>query len=77
MREQIKIVLGNVLGIPREGIPDDASVDTIEAWDSLRQIRLLMALEEKFQVTFGDDEIITLTSLPAIAQAIEQHRNGQ
>jgi acyl carrier protein len=76
MHDQIKTVLANVLGIPRGSITEDASVDTIECWDSLRQIRLLMALEEKFQVTFGDDEITSLTSLPAITQAIEQHRNG-
>jgi acyl carrier protein len=76
MHDQIKTVVANVLGIPRGSITDDASVDTIESWDSLRQIRLLMALEEKFQVTFGDDEITKLTSLPAIMQAIEQHKNG-
>ena len=74
MHEQIKTVLANVLGLPKTAVPDNASVETMEAWDSLRQIRLLMALEEKFSITFSDDEVMTLTSLAAINEVVRRHK---
>jgi acyl carrier protein len=77
MHEQIKTVLANVLGVPSAQIADDASVDNMETWDSLRQIRLLMAVEEKFGVTFTDDEISNLTSLSALVDAVQRRQKVQ
>lgn len=76
MREEIIRVLSQVLGIPPASIGDDASVETVEAWDSLRQIRLMMALEEKFQVRFDDEEVSDLISVSAIYDALRRHKNG-
>jgi len=38
-------------------IPDDASPDTIDGWDSLAHMNMVLALEEEFGVVFTDEEI--------------------
>ena len=75
MREDINELLSQVLGVRRAALSDDASVDTVEASDSLRQIRLIMALEEEFHVTFDDDEIGELISILAISRSLGRHKD--
>jgi acyl carrier protein len=72
MREQVKQILAAALGLKPSRIGDDASVSTIEEWDSVRQIKLIMAVEDKFGVIFDDDEISELNSLNAFVQSIER-----
>lgn len=74
MREDIRKVLASVLGLPAGKIRDDASVETLEEWDSLKQINLIMALEDKFGVQFGDDDLVRMTSLDQIAQTLQKLR---
>lgn len=57
-------VLGAVLGLPATAIGPDTSRDTVGAWDSLRQMNLILALEEEFGVTIPDEDAAHLTSFP-------------
>ena len=52
--------------IPVDQIKDDSSPDTIEVWDSLRHINLVMTLEEEFGVQFSDNEIAELINVKLI-----------
>jgi acyl carrier protein len=74
MRDDIKKVLASVLGVKASQVRDDASVTTVEEWDSVKQIKLILALEERFGVQFDDDEIAELISLDAIEQALDQRQ---
>jgi acyl carrier protein len=49
----------------------DDSVHTVKSWDSLRHLNLILALEEKFGVTFEAEEIPELVSVRVIAKALE------
>lgn len=71
LSQRIRKVLASVLGIPIERLRDDASVETVEEWDSLKQINLIMALEEEFSVRFEDDDVMELTSFDRIVKKLE------
>jgi acyl carrier protein len=43
-----------------------ASVETVEAWDSIAAITLVSAIEEEFQIEFPTDVLEDLVSFPAI-----------
>ena len=43
-----------------------ASMDTLEEWDSLKMMTLLVVLEEEFEVEIPLDEIENLTSFKAL-----------
>lgn len=49
---KLKEVMAAVLGVDVSTISDDASMDSIESWNSLRQMSLVLALEEEFGVSF-------------------------
>ena len=47
-------------------INDESSPDTIESWDSLKHMNMVVALEEEFNVQFTDDNIIELINMKLI-----------
>jgi acyl carrier protein len=72
MNERIRKVISDVLGVPAAAIGDDASPKTIESWDSLRQMSLIVALEAEFDVLFDDAVVTSLQSFGAIKSALSQ-----
>ena len=56
-RLKLKEVLSAVFEVSVESITDDSSSDTIENWDSLRHLNLIIALEEEFNVVIPDEEV--------------------
>ena len=63
-------VVATALELPADAVTDDLSSDSCMTWDSLRHLRLVLAVEDAFAVSFGEDEIISLTSVPAILDAL-------
>ena len=70
MEEQVRQILADVLRLGVEDIKDSTSRDNLPAWDSLRQINLVMALEEQFGVTFDVEEIESIRSFPDVVRAV-------
>jgi acyl carrier protein len=64
MRDDLKQVLLDVLEV--NSITENDSSRTIPTWDSVRHLRLILALEERFGVTLDADEIPSLNSVRAI-----------
>ncbi len=72
MEERIKRVMANVLGVDAAEINEDSSPDTIANWDSLRHMNLILALEQEFGITIGDEEVSTLISYPLIVLVVRE-----
>jgi acyl carrier protein len=53
-------------------IDENASQQSIEKWDSLGHLNLIVALEEEFDVSFEPEEMITMTSLQLIVDKIKE-----
>jgi acyl carrier protein len=71
MRDRVVAVVSQVFGIAPETIRDETSPETVEHWDSLRHMDLVLALEEEFGVRFSDEQILGLLSVGKIVQAVE------
>jgi acyl carrier protein len=71
IKERIKNVMSAVFELPVEQIKDDSSPDTIESWDSLKHMNLVVALEEEFETEFNDDEIMEMMNYKLIVEVIE------
>lgn len=63
-------VVSQVMGVPVETVDDQASPDTIETWDSVRHMNLVLALEEEFNISFNDEQITELLTVGLIIEAI-------
>ena len=69
---RLREILASVLEVPAEEIPGDASTDTIEAWDSLAHMNLILAVEDAFGVTIPDEEAADLTSIPLLRLVVAE-----
>ncbi len=69
---KIKEIMAQVFEIPAECIGDDASPDTIEQWDSLHHLYLVLALEENFGTKFTEDEIVEMLNLKLVLLTLRE-----
>lgn len=68
----LKQTMAVVLGVDAAAITADSSSDTIESWDSLRHMNLVLALEEEFGVSIPDEEAANITSYALIKLVLEE-----
>ena len=66
MRDQIKQLLADVFAIPIEELSDEATIEDVSQWDSLRHLELMLELEMKFGVSIPMVVMLELLSLEAI-----------
>ena len=66
MRDRVRGVLAEVLAVDAASLPEDAAADSVEGWDSLRHLELMLALEREFGVRIPAESFLELASLPAI-----------
>ena len=57
MEQKVKEIMSNIFGIPISRISDESSPETLNEWDSIKHLNLIVALEEEFAVEFDDIEI--------------------
>lgn len=70
--ERLKGVLAAMLDLNADAIDARTSTDTVPQWDSVRHMNLVIALEEAFDITIPDDEVVTLTSYEIIKTTVEE-----
>jgi acyl carrier protein len=55
-----------VLGVDAEAIDDASSPETLESWDSLNHLNLVMAIEEEFNVELTPDDTLEMRDVGRI-----------
>jgi|TARA_Y100000031_G_C8214513_1_gene382663 acyl carrier protein len=72
MEDKVFEIVSKVMGIPMSNVNIDSSPDTIVEWDSLKNINLMMALEEEFDVQFSPEEISDMLNMKLILLTLNQ-----
>lgn len=63
-----------VFEVPMESIGDRTSQLTLGQWDSLNHMKLVAALEEEFDLSFSDNEILELLNYKLILFILSEKR---
>ncbi len=63
-------VVASVFGKNLAAITDATSPETLAEWDSLGHVTLAIELESIYGVSFGAEEMMALTSVKAIKDAL-------
>ena len=71
---QISTLVTDALGIDEGELDPDRRLADLEGWDSLRQLNVMMAVEETFGVTMEPDDLPRMTSLADIAHIVDERR---
>lgn len=69
-------VFREVFGDDALAIRPESSSKDIDGWDSVAQVKLVLAIEEEFGIQFTEDEVSSIRTVGGFLEAIERH-NGQ
>lgn len=70
--DRIKDVMASILAIDMADINEETSNDTVDSWDSIQHMNLVLALEEEFSITILDEDAANITSFPLIKIVVEE-----
>ncbi len=72
MRERVYKIISQVFNVPIENINDESSSDDIETWDSLKHMNMVLALEEEFNVQFGEEQVLEMLNVGLIIEILKE-----
>lgn len=65
-RARVDMLVADTLGIDHASLDDDLEYQSIQQWDSLRHVALMLALEKSFSVKIDNDLMLELSTVGAI-----------
>ena len=70
--EEVQIIFREITDNPSTVLTPTTIADDIEEWDSLVHVQLLVAIEEKYNISFSADQIGTFLNVGQMRDAIEE-----
>jgi acyl carrier protein len=63
-------IVAEVFSIPVDSVTSKSSPETVEGWDSVGHLNLVLALEQEFHVQFSPDDIEKMVNVEKIIHAL-------
>jgi len=70
--EQVQAIASDIFGLPAGKITAESSPETIENWDSMQHLNLVLAVEEKFGVQLSPEDIEQMKNIGAVAAVVDK-----
>lgn len=68
---EVRQIAADIFNLPLEAVTPQSSADTIEKWDSLQHVIVVLALEQTFNLQFRPEEIAEMLNIELIASLVE------
>ena len=68
MQSELCALVSSILG---KGVTLETSRETEPAWDSLKHMEIIFAVEGKWSVTFSEEEMASISSLADLQRKVE------
>ena len=70
--DQVRSIASDIFGIPADKVTAESSPETIENWDSMQHLNLVLAIEEKFALQLEPEDIEQMKNIGAVAALVEK-----
>lgn len=70
--DRIRSIAADIFHVPEANLGPASSPDTIETWDSIQHLNMVLALEQEFNLQFTPEEIEEMLSLELIGLLVEE-----
>jgi acyl carrier protein len=70
--QKLKQIISSVFKVDISTINNETSPDSIESWDSLNHLNLVLALEEGFQVIFTEEQTVEILNYDLIVETLKE-----
>jgi acyl carrier protein len=68
--DRLHNVIAEVMGVPVETLTDEDTPSTIESWDSMAHLNLVLALQAEFGIELSSDEAAEMLSVGQIRRIL-------
>ena len=72
VKERVFEIICDIMEVSQEKVDINSSDETIENWDSINQMNLVLALEEEFERQFTDDQIVGFTNVRYVIETLQE-----
>ena len=76
LSNEIRRIASDVLGVPAGQLTDASSPETVESWDSVAHLSLVLALEQAVNVQFDPEDIEKMRSVGSIETMVRSKRGA-
>lgn len=66
-----RVMLAESLGVSPAVVPDDASMETFDRWDSLAHMRIILALEAALVRPLETEEMLAVIDLESLQRLLD------
>jgi acyl carrier protein len=73
LQEQIREIMAGLFSMDAADIGPKSSIETIEKWDSLQHVNLMMALEQEFDVRVDVEDAVEMTTFTAVCETLSRY----
>ena len=73
MNERLVQLLSDTLGVNASEITGATAMANTAVWDSIMHLNVCMGIEAEFGVSLTPEEMIEMTSVPAIEAVLRKH----
>ena len=72
IKAQVFSIIAEALNVEMTMLTDDLTIGGIPEWDSVGNLTIISAIEEKMEVEFPLDDLFELTSISALVEEVEK-----
>jgi len=72
LNDRIAHLLADVLQLPAATITDDLAIRDTEAWNSLRHMELVVAIETSFGIRLCAEDIVAMQTMGQIRRVLKE-----
>lgn len=69
--EKVRALAADILQVKTSALSADSSPETVDTWDSVRHLNLVLALEESFGFELSPEEMDLMKNIGQIAGIVE------
>lgn len=71
---ELKIIFEHIFNVNNINISLNTPIGGLEGWDSFKNVEILIACEDNFNIRFSSQEIDSIASIGSLVQLIEKKR---
>jgi acyl carrier protein len=76
MSKKVLEIVASIMGVPAESVTEASTPETLRNWDSLRHMKLILAVEESLGIEFSDEDIVAIRDVRGLIARTEAKRGG-
>lgn len=71
-KKKIIDIISDILNIKKKKISNKTSMNNVDQWDSLKQMQIIIAIEDEFNIRFSEDDLSDANSVEKLLKTIQK-----